>query len=104
MLAFAAGVVPGCGGDDERAETTPALPELTIPRTEATTPPATTPPPEPTVPPEQTETLPPDGDGGAPAPTPEPPADSPENDTPPPADSPAERFEEFCDENPGACG
>ena len=38
------------------------------------------------------------------APTPEPPADTPENDTPPPADSPAERFEEFCNENPGACG
>ena len=57
-----------------------------------------------------TETLPPDGDGdssddgGIPAPEAEPPADTPENDTPPPPGSPAERFEEFCEENPGACG
>ena len=32
------------------------------------------------------------------------PSDTPENDTPPPADSPAERFEQFCNDNPGACG
>jgi hypothetical protein len=32
------------------------------------------------------------------------PADSPENDTPPPPGSPAEQFENFCDENPEACG
>ena len=50
------------------------------------------------------DTAPPADDGGAPAPAPEPPVDSPENETPPPEDSPAERFEEFCDENPGACG
>lgn len=30
--------------------------------------------------------------------------DSPENDTPPPPGSPAEQFENFCDENPEACG
>jgi hypothetical protein len=51
--------------------------------------------------------------GGTPAPA-EPPAtggsggttgpqDSPQNDTPPPSGSPAERFEQFCQENPGAC-
>ena len=42
------------------------------------------------------------GDGAPPETAP--PADTPENDAPPPEDSPAERFEEFCDENPGACG
>lgn len=31
------------------------------------------------------------------------PQDSPQNDTPPPSGSPAERFEQFCEENPGAC-
>ena len=29
--------------------------------------------------------------------------DTPQNDTPPPEDSPAERFEDFCAQNPGAC-
>ena len=38
------------------------------------------------------------GTGGTPAPQ-----DSPQNDTPPPSGSPAERFEEFCQKNPGAC-
>jgi hypothetical protein len=47
-----------------------------------------------------TETLPQEG----PPPAEEPPADTPESDAPPPADSPAERFEEYCNENPGACG
>jgi hypothetical protein len=32
-----------------------------------------------------------------------PPADTEGNDTPPPAGSPAERFEDFCAQNPGAC-
>jgi hypothetical protein len=31
------------------------------------------------------------------------PQDSPQTDTPPPSGSPAERFERFCEENPGAC-
>ena len=91
----------GCGGDDEpSAETTRDLPELSVP-SEATTPTATTPvePPVTTIDP-STETLPEEG----PAPTPEPPADTPENDAPPPEDTPAERFEEYCNENPGACG
>lgn len=47
--------------------------------------------------------IPPETDAGAP-PESEPPPDSPENDTPPPEDSPAERFEDFCNDNPGACG
>lgn len=32
-----------------------------------------------------------------------PPQDTEQNDTPPPSGSPAERFERFCEENPGAC-
>ncbi len=96
--------VAGCGGDDESsAETTPALPELTVPQGERTAPPE--PPTETTPdPPPATETVPPSTGGGTPAPEPTPPQDTPENDTPPPADSPAERFEDFCNENPGACG
>jgi hypothetical protein len=47
-----------------------------------------------------TETLPEEG----PPAEPQTPADTPENDSPPPKDSPAERFEEYCNENPGACG
>ncbi|MGH2979136.1 MAG: hypothetical protein ACRDLQ_05815 [Solirubrobacterales bacterium] len=39
-----------------------------------------------------------DGSGGTQAPE-----DSEQNDTPPPSGSPAERFEQFCQENPGAC-
>jgi hypothetical protein len=43
----------------------------------------------------QTGTAPPQTGGATP--------DSPQNDTSPPANSPASRFEQFCDENPGAC-
>ena len=32
------------------------------------------------------------------------PVDSPENDTPPEPGSPEEQFEQYCDENPDACG
>ena len=48
-----------------------------------------------------TETLP---EEGPPPTTPREPADTPENDAPPPEGSPAERFEQYCNENPGACG
>ncbi len=92
----------GCGGDDEpTAETTRELPNLSVPTTtapevtEPAEPPATT-----TVDP-ATETLPEEGPQETPV---EPPADTPENDAPPPEDTPAERFEEWCNENPGACG
>jgi hypothetical protein len=37
--------------------------------------------------------------GGAPAA----PEDTPQNDAPPATGSPAERFERFCEKNPGAC-
>jgi hypothetical protein len=94
----------GCGGDDEpAAETTRELPDLSAPSTSTT--PEVTEPAEPpatttTVDP-ATETLPPEGPETTPA---EPPADTPENDAPPPEDTPAERFEEWCNEHPGACG
>jgi hypothetical protein len=89
----------GCGGDDEPAETTRDLPELSLPSTETAPPVEQTETQATTVDP-STETLPPEG----PPPSDTAPTDTPESDTAPPSDSPAERFEEYCDENPGACG
>jgi len=99
----AVALVAGCGGDSEpSADQTPTVPQLTVPQTdEAEPPPAAT---EDAPPPADPQPAPPGPDDGAPAPAPAPPADTPENDTPPPADSPAERFEQFCEDNPGACG
>ena len=48
-----------------------------------------------------TGTTTPDTSGGTTAPDAE--ADSPTNDTPPPDDSEAQQFEDFCQQNPGAC-
>ena len=97
-LALVVVALAGCGGDDEPSETI-TTPQLTVPGgddTQDAAPTETVPAPEPE---------PPDGDsGGSPAPAPQPAPDSPENDVPPPEGSPAERFEEFCDANPGACG
>lgn len=113
VLALLALVAAGCGGDDESAETVPPAPELSLPGeetptledlpdststdsttgTDAAPGGGTTPPPA--TPQEPTQQPP---SGGAPAP-----GDTPENDTPPPPGSPAERFEQFCQENPGAC-
>jgi hypothetical protein len=101
------------GGNDKAAETIPAAPALTVPGD--STPPtlpkvsgttgatgstgatgnsnSTTPSTTPSTP-----------SGGTPAPaTGGTPADSQQNDQPPPAGSPAEKFEQFCKENPGAC-
>ena len=50
------------------------------------------------------ETVPPSTGGGTPAPEAEPRPTRPRTTRLHPADSPAERFEEFCDDNPGACG
>ena len=91
----------GCGGDDEPAADTPReLPALSVPSTETTPTVETQPEPPPTTVDPATETLPPEG----PPPAEEPPADTPDSDAPPPAGTPAERFEEWCNENPGACG
>jgi hypothetical protein len=104
LLACAA--LTGCGGNDEPAtDTTPTVPDLTLPQTDETQPAPRTETQTETAPPEPTETVPPpETNGGTTAPKPAPPTDSPQNDAPPPQDTPAERFEEFCNENPGACG
>jgi hypothetical protein len=47
----------------------------------------------------QTQTTPSDTSGGAGAPQ----SDTEQNDEPPPQGSPADRFEQFCQDNPGAC-
>lgn len=92
-------LVAACGGDDEPAAQTETGPPLSVPgestetMTEEATTEATT---EPVAPPPPTEAPPP-------PPPPPPPADSPENDQPPPEDSPAERFEQYCDQYPDAC-
>jgi hypothetical protein len=102
------GTVAGCGGDDEpAAQPASTLPELTVPQTDEAPPveiETETTAPAPPGPVPEPEPVPPSTDGGVPAPAPEPLPDTPENDTPPPPDSPAERFEDFCNENPGACG
>jgi hypothetical protein len=100
LSLFALGLA-ACGGDDddESATTIPTVP-LSVPgdttsfdestdTTVDTVPDTATPAPAP---------------APAPAPTPAPVTpDSPDNDTPPPAGSEAEQFENFCEENPGAC-
>jgi hypothetical protein len=97
-VALVALALAGCGGDDEPNEPAITVPDLTVPGggTEDTTPTVTAPAPVPAEPPADTS-------GGAPAPPAEQP-DSPEHDVPPPPESPAERFEQFCEANPGACG
>ena len=88
----------GCGADQESsADSPPKAPELTIPETDSEPPPSETE----TTP--TTETAPPPTTTTTPA-QPTTPSDTPQNDTPPPADSPAQRFEQFCNDNPGACG
>ena len=102
LLLLAA--IAGCGGDDEPAtDTARELPNLSIPtETTRATPaaPEETTPSTPTTVDPATETLPEEG----PSTTPTTPADTPQNDAPPPQGSPAERFEQYCNDNPGACG
>jgi hypothetical protein len=95
--------IAGCGGDDEPStRTARELPKLDLPTTK-TAPPAvdTTPATTPTTVDPRTETLPEEGPANT---TPQAPSDTPENDAPPAQGSPAERFEQYCEENPGACG
>lgn len=111
-LALTAGALVlggvGCGGDDEKAtDTTPTISVETEPPTDtATTPaPATTPPPTTPSAPAPTRTTPPSGgSGGTTAPA------APRRTTPPPApkakpgEDPADAFDRYCKEHPGACG
>ena len=107
VLALAA---PGCGGDDEPPPK-PA-PELTLPEsqpktTDTTDTTDTTGTTTDTTPPQTGTGTTPDASGGESGGTPSqgsPQQDSPQNDTPPPRGSPEERFENFCEANPGACG
>ncbi len=107
VLALAA---PGCGGDEEPPPR--SSPELTLPESEPTTTDTGTTTDTETG--TSTDTSPqtgtnttPDTSGGESGGTPSQERqqqDSPQNDTPPPRGSPEERFENFCKENPGACG
>jgi hypothetical protein len=101
----------GCGGDDEPASEEVKKPELTVPQDETSdsatdTSTDTTETDDGTGSPDAPLDQQNPGNGGTPAPdsnNPPPPRDSPQNDTPPEPGSPAERFEQFCAQNPGAC-
>jgi len=110
LLAIAAvaagllvGVVIASGGDDKESEPQP-VPELRPPggsvgtrdKTSTTDTTTTDTTPTQTQPSTPTQTPP---SGGTQAP----PADTENHDTAPPANSPAQRFEDFCAQNPGAC-
>ena len=105
MLALGLGA---CGGDDEDVGPAPDVrpPDLTVPgeenapetpdatdtqTTETAPAPGTTTPTTPTTP---TDPAQPGADAAP---------DGPANDTPPLEGSPAERYEAFCEANPGAC-
>lgn len=124
LLALLGLVAAGCGGDDETAETVPPAPELSLPGGET---PTLDDLPDSTTSTDDSdpstsggdsggggggEASPPAGGGGdqggggqqqPPSGGQQAPDDTPQNDTPPPAGSPAERFEQFCEENPSAC-
>jgi hypothetical protein len=104
---LAAVVIAGSGGDS--GKTTHSVPELTPPPgsiesnsgdTGASGATGTTGEQTQTAPSQtQTQTAPSQPNGGA-AP---PPSDTEKHDVPPPKGSPAQRFEQFCKDNPGAC-
>lgn len=110
LLALAAGL-SACGGDEEAPPVeTEGRPKLTVPgegtptidRTSPDRPPAATTTTATTggaaapTTPQTGGTAPPSGGAAAPP-------DSAANDTPPPAGSPAERFEQACQEDPSRC-
>ncbi len=101
----------GCGGDSENAhKTTPTITTESVPTATETTETAITPTattPVPTTPkPTTTPPAAPNSGGTIVPATPKPRTtpDGPGNDTPAAPDSPAGRFEKYCNENPGACG
>jgi hypothetical protein len=85
------GLLAGCG-DDEDPEVT--VPTISVEETTAT---------DLTVPTETGATTTAPDDGGTPSYDPNQ-DDSPSNDKPPEPGSPEEQFENFCKQNPGACG
>lgn len=96
------GVVIADSGDSGSA--TPSVPELrpppgSIKGDSGTTDQKTTSTDTTTSTPTQTTTTPSGGSGGAQTPQ----NDTPQNDVAPPQGSPADKFEQFCKDNPGAC-
>ena len=114
-------VLAGCGSDEAEVPEVPGGPaELTVPHqrgasdlSEEDAEGSATPTPTPTAEGEATPAPAAEGETGstgstgtadAPAPTPAPATeDSPTTDTAPPAGSAPEKFEQFCQENAGAC-
>jgi hypothetical protein len=99
LVALSLGVAAGVGCGDDGDDDTVSIPTISVEETttEATTTEQTT-----TAPPTTTE-----GGGGNSGGTPsyDPnQEDGPANDKPPDPGSPEEAFENFCKENPGACG
>lgn len=107
LAAVATGLLLGVAiaSSGDSGDATPSVPELKPPpgtiksdsgttdRKTTTTDTTTTTAPAPT------ETAPSEPSGGTPAPE----SDTPQNDVAPPSGSPADRFEQFCKDNPGAC-
>jgi hypothetical protein len=113
-LCVLALVIGGCGGDEEPRP--PRAPELTLPETAPDRGTDTAPQTGTDTAPEtgtDTSPTPPDtntapdaqggGSGGASAPGAGQ-QDGPQNDVAPRPGSPEERFEQFCEQNKGACG
>lgn len=115
MVAVLVPALVGCGGGSKNAaKPLPPTPTLTVPGQNATpsvpktstgatgtTAPATQTAVS-TTPTTQSNPSTPQG-GAAPPQTGGASPDSPSNNTSPPAGSPAQRFEQFCKDNPGAC-
>jgi hypothetical protein len=116
ILAVLAPLLAGCGGSKNTAQELPPPPTLTVPGegkapnvpdvgttgTTGATGPSSTSAPTSTTPAATSD--PGTAQGGAAAPqtggaTP----DSPQNDQKPAAGTPADKFESFCNDNPGAC-
>ena len=104
VTGLVVGVVIANSGDEGSA--TPSIPELkpppgSIKGESGTTDQETTSTDTTTTTPAQTptQTTPSDTTGGAQSPQ----SDTEQNDQPPPQGSPADRFEQFCKDNPGAC-
>ena len=116
LVAMSGSLLGACGGDSEPSRDTVPTAPLTVPQdgsdptssstttdtsTDTTT--TDTAPGTPTAPldqpsPDNGGVPAPDNNGGSKAPQ-----DTPTNDTPPKPGSPADRFEQFCAQNPGAC-
>ena len=102
LTGLVLGIVVASSGDSGSA--TPSVPELKPPPGKiegesGTTDEKTTSTDTTTSAPVQTQTAPSEPSGGAQTP----PNDTEQNDVPPPQGSPADRFEQFCKDNPGAC-